>query len=423
MIESVPHLAHGLRIRSRGLLILGLVALAGLLLIGCREEHVEAPVEVRDRQYEGDPRGFLLGFSDIPADLTDSAYIKTFDLAADYGEILLIQRAPAWTEFFPGGRVSDTLRDQVIAEREAARARGLTLMVALDPFDPGSRQRLNALPNTHQGRDLSDQNLRQAFINEAVFIARNMQPAYLVLGTEVNVAFERNPSGYEAFVAAYRDAYREVKAVAPETQVLVTFQYEELLGVIPDLPPHAPRWELLADFEDSMDLVGITTYPSFAFAVARKVPPRYYLDIADHTDLPVAFVSAGFASAPGRDGINSSTPDEQRRFLQRLIEDAERLGSPMIVWFAARDLRFAAAPPYDLIANIGLQGPEGEPKEAWVIWEATSNRPYDPEAAALARADLDDPEPTPTVPPAPDGDDEADEEPEQENEGQTAPGD
>ena len=235
----------------------------------------------------------------------------------------------------------------------------------------------------YEGETLAHPDLRQAFIAEAKYIALNYRPAYLVLGTEVNVAFERDPDGYRAFVDAYREAYGVVRAASPETLVLVSFQYEQLLGLIPWEPPHVPRWELLDDFAGANDLFAITTYPSFAFAVARKVPPLYYSQIGEHVQGPLAVVSAGYASAAGREGLNSSTPAEQRRFLQRLLRDADELGRD-----AAGVVRRARPPP----------SPRSRPSTCWpasaCVPPTTARRrrgrrgaeaaarPYDPAAAA-----------------------------------------
>ena len=300
--------------------------------------------------------------------------------------MLLLQRPPSWADFLPGAVLSEALRDATIAERSAVAERGLLLMLALDPFDAADRGRLAALPPGFEGESLAHPDLRQAFIAEAKYIALNYRPAYLVLGTEVNVAFERNPDGYEAFVDAYREAYQAVKAASPETLVLVSFQYEQLLGLIPWEPPHVPRWELVDDFTGANDLFAITTYPSFAFAVARKVPPLYYSQIGDHVQGPLAVVSAGYASAAGREGLNSSTPAEQRRFLQRLLRDADELGVTLLVWFAGRDPAFVTEPPFDLLASIGLRTADDRPKEAWPAWAEAAARPYDPAAAASTPA-------------------------------------
>ena len=93
----------------------------------------------------------------------------------------------------------------------------------------------------------------------------------------------------------------------------------------------------------------------------------------------MAFAATGFSSAPGPGGINSSTPPEQRRYLQRLFADAEAMQSPFVIWFASRDPEFvsdiAALEP---LGSIGLLDTGGEPKEAWPVWAETAQRPYQP---------------------------------------------
>jgi hypothetical protein len=364
--------------------------LAVTVLVSCRVEQTEpdAPVSATAQVSSGAPRGYLLGFSSVPAELTEAAYLETFDLAADHGEVLLLQRPPAWGEFLPGATISEELRTQTLAEKRAADDRGLQLVYVLDPFDPESRSGLQGLPASHAGLTLGDGELRQALLADALFVARNVRPAYLVIGHEVNVVFENNPEAYTEFVSIYSETYDAVKTAVPETRVLTSFQYEELLGVIPWLLPHAPRWELLDDFDGRLDQFGITTYPSFAFAVARKVEPSYYEQIRERTTLPVAFISAGYASGAGREGINASTPAEQRRYLQRLFDDADRLGASLLIWFISRDLAYATAPPEDLVATLGLQAWDGAPKEAWPAWLEAGRRPYDPLEAERARVDI-----------------------------------
>ena len=91
----------------------------------------------------------------------------------------------------------------------------------------------------------------------------------------------------------------------------------------------------------------------------------------------------GYSSARGREGLNSSTPAEQRRFLQRLLADADALRAPFVVWFASRDPAFAVDPPDDLLASIGLRDAADRPKESWTVWAETSTRPYVPQPAEL----------------------------------------
>lgn len=366
------------RVLPAPLLVLVAALLAGAL-VACRP--VAAPQRAAPgftpvpRITAGEPRQFLLGFSALPAVQSVEGYTAAMDLAANYGEVLLIQRAPEW-ESFLGSRVSPELERTTLAERRAISERGLKLAYALDAFDPSSRGRLAGLPPSFEGRTLADPELHRAFVQNARFIALNYRPTFLILGVEVNAAFEANPDGYSAFLTAYTEAYAEVKAAAPTTQVFPSFQYEQLLGAIPWEPQHAPRWRLLDDFEGKIDAFGITTYPSFVYQAARKLPAEYYSDARAHTRLPIAFTSVGFASEQTREGLNSSTAAEQRRYLLRLLGDVEALESPVVIWFAGRDPAYADTSPLDLIASIGLRTSNDLPKDAWPSWEQAVNRPY-----------------------------------------------
>lgn len=359
--------------------------LVGLLLTACQDNTGE-PSEgsLPPRETAGPARSYYLGFSSLPSALTDAGYQEAFDLASRWGEVLMIQRPPSWRDFLPGASLSEIQRERTTSEREAARARGLKLFIALDPFDPAAREQLASLPEEYRGRDLGDRSLKEAFIAEARYIALNYRPAFLSLGMEVNATYERNPEQYSRFVEAYREAYEAVKGISPETQVFVSFQYEQMMGVVPWEAPHPPRWELPQAYSEHLDMFALTTYPSFAYPVARRVPPEYYRQIREHTSLPIAFAAAGYASTPSREGVNSSTPEEQRRFLQRLLQDADELKAGLLVWFIARDPSYLTAPPYDLLASIGLRDANDRPKEAWPSWEEAAKRPYDPANASKA---------------------------------------
>lgn len=351
-----------------------------LTAFACRVETVQPPptTPITHKVTEGLPRSYLMGFSSLPAELTESAYLETYDIASAHGEALLLQRSPAWADFLPGAKISEKLRSQTLAEKNATNSRGLELIYVLDPFATGTRLGLQGLPNSHRGQTLSDLELREALVADALFVARNLRPAYLVIGNEINVVFERDPKSYSEFVSVYSELYDTVKNAVPDVHVLTSFQYEELLGAVPWLPSHTARWNLLKDFEGRLDQFGITSYPSFAFSNARKIEPSYYEQIRDHTRLPIAFISVGYASGAGREGINSATPAEQRRYLQRLLADADELEISLLIWLIARDLSYVTTSPESLAAELGLHQTDGTPKEAWDVWLKAYQRPYDP---------------------------------------------
>ncbi len=357
-----------------------LLALLALAAAGCRVEYVEQPAFTPTPIVNvGEPRSFRLGFSSLPARLDDEAHLAALDLAALHGDIVLIQRAPSWAEFLPGGGPSRELIDLTQREVRAIEERNLALFYAIDPYDTTDRGRLSALPEEYAGSGLAEPDLAGALIAEARFVAGAYRPAYLAFGVEVNMTADSAPDEYAAYLAVYREAYDAVKEISPDTLIFATFQYERLLGVTPWEQAHPPRWTKLADFGERLDLAAITTVPSLIHEVAKDIPPDYYRELRRHTDLPIVFASAGFSSAPGPGGVNSSTPPEQRRYLERLLADAEALRSPFVIWFASRDPEFVSAvADLEPLRSIGLQDAEGRPKEAWPVWIEAARRPYEP---------------------------------------------
>lgn len=108
-----------------------------------------------------------LGFSSVPPELTSEAYVQAFATAAQYSESVLIQRAPPWQDFFPGGQVSKETADTTRIEAELLEQYGnLELIYAIDPTDGVvQRSRLANLPagaNAQLG--FKDEDIRNAFI-------------------------------------------------------------------------------------------------------------------------------------------------------------------------------------------------------------------------------------------------------------------
>jgi hypothetical protein len=330
-----------------------------------------------DTSETGPPRSYRMGISTLPRELNSEAYAEAFELAGRAGDIVLIQRTPPWADFLPGGDVSGATADTTAAEIEAAADQQLSIFFAVDPTDAATgRDRLAGLPPSHDGRGFDDQDIREAFASYAEYVAINYSPAYLALGVEMNLFYRKNQAAFESFVTLYEEAYDRVKAASPETQVTVTFQFEDLQSILPTEDRHFPDWPLLDLFADRMDVAAISTYPSFAFAVAGQIPVNYYSQLRGFTDKPIVIAEMGFSSAPGEQGVNSGSETEQAGFLERALREAEQLNMPFVIWFAGWDPQYAEGTPFAAFRHIGLLRPDGTEKPAWPIWREAANRPY-----------------------------------------------
>jgi hypothetical protein len=326
---------------------------------------------------EGSPRPYMLGFSTLPRELNARSYQEAIQFAGTHGDVVLIQRNVPWSEFAPGGTVGDATAQSTKSERRAVRAEKLKLFYAIDPTDGATgRDRLGGLPQDLTGRRFDDADVRAAFTSYASYVALNYKPDYMALGVEMNLYYEKNRDDWDNFRSLYAEAYAAVKDASPRTQVTVTFQYEDLQGLLPREDAHFAEWQLLRHF-DPIDFVAISTYPGFAFDDPTAVPSTYYKQLEAFTDKPIAFAEMGYSSARGTQDLNSGTEQRQVDFLRRALSEAESMPLEFAIWFAIWDPQYAQGTEYAAFESIGLRRADDSEKPAWQVWAQSARRPYE----------------------------------------------
>lgn len=343
---------------------------------GDNGQHLIGPEIVRP-QPQGDPRGVRLGFSTLPPERTNDAYINTFATAAQYGEIILVQRVPPWEEFFPGGSVSSQTNELTRLETALLEQyQDLQLFFAIDPTDGVvQRSRIANLPASIDPEvGFDDPRLRESFVAYTTYIAANYEPEYLALGVEVNMLYERAPKQFEAFVSLYREAYVAAKEASPNTKVFPTFQLEDLEGSFGTV--HPPHWEVVDFFAGQLDVLAISTYPFLADTrSAADIREDYYSQLRDRFDGDILISETGYASMPVEGKVNVGTEEDQKAFLDRILRDAENNGFIGVIWLAALDPAFVAEGATSVFRDIGLRKSDGANKLAWSTWEEWARRP------------------------------------------------
>lgn len=330
-----------------------------------------------------DPRPFAMGFSAVPGDLTADSHLALFHTAAAFGDAVMIQRSPPWPELLADVQLSDDTRATIIHERALLDQLGLDLLFAIDPFDPTDRSRLSS---GAPGASFADPAVVDAYLRYVDLILEHYRPRWLALAVDMDQIARANPTDFASFEATYRQAYARAKAQRPDIAVFATFQLEDLQGLLQWSPPHPPQWPLVQRLSDALDLLAVSTFPSFVFPFVTEIPAEYFSRLHAF-EKPLALVPVGYAASPGRGGLTYGTESGQASFLRRVLAEAHAQQWELLIWLASRDPAYATESPYDLVAQMGLRDIAGNPRAAWSEWIRAAWHPWWPAASAAVTAE------------------------------------
>ncbi len=362
---------------ARLILALFLVCVGFTFVSSCSDDTSRLGPDVIRPRPEGESRALRIGFSTLPPEQSREAYIGAFATAAQYGDLVLIQRTPPWEDFLPGAQPSEALKETTRLETRLLDQYGnLQRFFAIDPTDGVvQRRRIANLPASIDPQvGFEDPDLREAFLAYMAYVVRNYDPDYLALGVEINMLAQRSPKQYEAFLSLYKEAYRRAKALSPDIRVFPTFQLEDLQGTLDQV--HAPQWELLDAFRGVMDVLAISTYPYVAgLRSARDLPRDYYAQLKTHFAGEVIIAETAHPSAPVEGESIVGSEEDQEAYLANLLAEAEANGITAVIWLAALDPAFAGTGPASVFRDTGLRKSDGGNKLAWTAWEEWARRP------------------------------------------------
>lgn len=351
------------------------ICAAVLAACGSSGDSSRSPTSLPAPTSDGRSRGFEMGLSSLPAELTQDSYESAFELAGRAGDLILIQRTPPWEEMI-SGHLSDETVAATERETKLAGEQHLDLFVAIDPTEEvDGKSEIAGLPDRLRGAGFDNLEVQGAFIAYAQYVAENYRPKYLALGVEINSYQLQHQDDFERFVIVYHRAYDAVKLLSPDTLVFPTFQYEELQGLLPLSDPRPPQWNLLSRFEPRIDLLAISSYPSLLYPDPQVIPDSYYAQLPSHTNRPIAIAGLGYASdvAPETTGPAAGEAN-QASFLRKVLDNAQQLNMRFVVWFVGQDPSFAGDPGFESFRHTGLLGEDGTAKRAWSVWAAAAAR-------------------------------------------------
>lgn len=325
------------------------------------------------------------GFFPSPPEVSTASVFQLYKDMGQHGDFVLIQQATDWEDFVKGAEGESQTRTDLINQVILASQNQLEYIFVLDALNGLNRREFTGLPAGWEA-SFANHDVRSAYKNYALWVVRTFHPRYLGLASEINTYMDAYPEDAKNFVSLYNEIYALVKAEAPETQIFVTFQWDDLNNMFPQ-PEEGnrhklePNWEQIEAFEPNLDVWAISTYPYFVFPSASDIPEDYYSRLLAQTDKPIAVAEGGFTSQDV--GQIKATPEDQVTYLETIHE---QLGPRLAFWvnLLLTDFNIGSYSVYMLthgqspanvltlgkFAHTGLQNFDRSPKPALEVWEA-----------------------------------------------------
>jgi len=336
------------------------------------------------RSGPGATRSFALGFTDFPHAATAQAVADAYAVIARDADLVALHfdDGVPWQEALAGAPYDSGWVGE-LARKAASIPAGHLRYLAITPIAL-SRDRLA----DHRGASGNEPlvppwdtlsfdapQVIAAFTAHAKNLITVFEPDYFAYAIEANILAAADPVGWSKFVTLARALYASVKADHPALPIFVTLQADWFHG------DPVGQAAAIAQVIPYTDVIAVSTYPfavqpdplalrpdHFA-ALAALAPTKPF--VVSETGWPAEDVTAPYPVVIPSDDTN------QRRYVERLLADAEALSAGFVVWFFTRDfddlwdaqLQFLpGASLFRLWKDCGLYDGAGGARPALTTW-------------------------------------------------------
>lgn len=319
-----------------------------------------------------------MGFSGIPPRADLGVLLQAIDLWSLRADAAIMSAEPPWDSLLAGVRPDSLVMRQQLGLANLYRGKGHRVWVYLDPGN-GLNRGGDSDPLVAAGRSITEPAIQQLYRAYAVAMDTLIRPDVFGVALETNLIRAASPPAlYAAIRQAANGAAADIRAHDPAVRLSASVQVETAWGLLPAVGGFPGVATDFADFP-FVEVLGLSSYPYFAWAAPESLPLDYYSRLVDGRSTPVAVVEGGWTSA-SLDTTVVSSADAQRRYIARqvaLLDRAHAIGLFQLT-FTDLDLAGVALPPgsiLPLFAHLGLVDSVLTPKPALAEWDAAFARP------------------------------------------------
>jgi len=308
------------------------------------------------------PRSYLMGFAAGGPGNDFNVALQAIEMWNTRSDAAMFFSEPPWDSMLAGIRPDSLVIRNQLALANYYHGNGKKLVVLIDP-ENGLNRGSDSQQLVSAGRSITEPAIRQLFYNYAVAMDTILKPDYFGASAETNLIRGAAPAPlYQAVVT-----------------MISTVQVDWAWGKLGNGGSYLGVDQDRADFS-FMQVLGLSSYPYFAYALPESVPSDYYTRLVQSAPIPVMKIEGGWTSAnlPANNVV--STPDIQRRYFIRegeLLDQAHAIGW-LTLSFTDLDLSQIVLPPgYDVtpFAYLGLVDKSLVAKPSLSVWDATFQRP------------------------------------------------
>jgi hypothetical protein len=359
--------------RERRASRLGLaVALLALVVGGCSKDAA--------RPGAGAPRTYRMGFAANAPRPEFDLLLQAINLLIRHSDVAILSYEAPWDSLLAGTRPDSIVLRQILPLADYYRANGLRVWVYTDPAN-GLNRAGEANPLVAAGRSITEPAIQQLYRRYCVALDTLVRPDVFGVALETNLirAISSAPL-YGAVKQVANDAAADIRAHDASVQLSVSVQVETAWGLL----PNAGGYQGVAvDFADYpfVDVLGLSSYPYFAWAEPESLPANYYARIVEGRGIPVGITEGGWTSESFSTVVG--TPDKQRRYLQKQAQLLDAVRAVAVFQLVFTDIEVASLPPPQgqgiaPFSRTGVLDTLLAPKPALSAWDEIRRRPFTP---------------------------------------------